>query len=98
MTNLDTQETWVNSEAVTRAVTNLLGMDARQYAQTAMIAQGEFLQILLAKSQERTEIFRRIFGTDLYAIITDDVKEHRRLASGEAAAIQAHAAAAVPYL
>lgn len=95
MTNLDTQETWVNSEAVTRAVTNLLGMDARQYAQTAMIAQGEFLQILLAKSQERTEIFRRIFGTDLYAIITDDVKEHRRLAEAEkAAAIQAYAAAA----
>ena len=31
-----------------------------------MLAQGEFLKILFAESKDRTEIFRRIFDTDIY--------------------------------
>lgn len=51
---------------VTRAVTELLGMEERQFKQIVMIAQGEFLKLLLADSRERSEIFRRVFATDGY--------------------------------
>lgn len=68
---------------VTREVVRMLGMDAGQYAQTAMIAQGEFLRILLASSEERTRIFRRVFGTHLYARIAEGASEHASRANRE---------------
>ncbi|MGI6094096.1 MAG: AAA family ATPase [Lachnospiraceae bacterium] len=51
---------------VTRAVTELLGVDFKQFTQIAMIAQGEFRKLLLADTAERSKIFRRIFHTGLY--------------------------------
>ena len=48
---------------VTAKVEELLGMDRIQYQQISMIAQGEFLKLLYAKGKERSEIFRKIFGT-----------------------------------
>lgn len=48
---------------VTEKVEELLGMDRMQYQQISMIAQGEFLKLLYAKGKERSEIFRKIFGT-----------------------------------
>lgn len=48
---------------VTAKVEELLGMDWIQYQQISMIAQGEFLKLLYAKGKERSEIFRKIFGT-----------------------------------
>ncbi|MFR1758292.1 MAG: hypothetical protein ACLSX2_01145, partial [Christensenellaceae bacterium] len=42
------------------------GMEERQFKQIVMIAQGEFLKLLLADSRERSEIFRRVFATDGY--------------------------------
>ena len=45
------------------AIVDLLGVDRGQFAQIAMIAQGDFLKLLLAKTDERREIFRKIFGT-----------------------------------
>lgn len=41
----------------------IVGLDAGQFTQIAMIAQGDFLQLLLASSRERREIFSRIFDT-----------------------------------
>ena len=48
---------------VTAKVEEILGMDRMQYQQISMIAQGEFLKLLYAKGKERSEIFRKIFGT-----------------------------------
>jgi len=47
-------------------ITDLLGITCSQFKQIAMIAQGEFLELLLAESKDRAEIFRRIFNTDLF--------------------------------
>ncbi|MGI6257415.1 MAG: AAA family ATPase [Anaerovoracaceae bacterium] len=46
-----------------QAIVDLLGVDRGQFAQIAMIAQGDFLKLLLAKTDERREIFRKIFKT-----------------------------------
>ncbi|MEG0214716.1 MAG: SMC family ATPase [Hungatella sp.] len=58
------------SAAVTEAVKTLLGIDYHQFKQISMIAQGEFTQLLVASSKERTQIFRDIFTTGLYDSIT----------------------------
>jgi exonuclease SbcC len=45
----------------------ILGIDAKQFKQICMIAQGEFLELLYADSSSRGAIFRKVFHTDLYA-------------------------------
>lgn len=58
------------SSQVTERVTGLLGLDYRQFRQISMIAQGEFQQLLVSSSKERTQIFRDIFQTRIYDTMT----------------------------
>ncbi len=58
------------STQVTERVTELLGLDYRQFRQISMIAQGEFQQLLVSSSKERTQIFRDIFQTRIYDTMT----------------------------
>ena len=51
-------------------MTELLGLDYRQFRQISMIAQGEFQQLLVSSSKERTQIFRDIFQTRIYDTMT----------------------------
>ena len=44
-------------------IKEILGVDRSQFTQIAMIAQGDFLKLLLAPTEERKEIFRKIFRT-----------------------------------
>lgn len=60
---------------VTAAVTALLGLDRNQFSQIAMIAQGDFLRLLQAKTEDRIKIFREIFQTGRYRQFQDRVKE-----------------------
>ena len=62
------------SSKVTAAIVDLLGIDWRQYKQIAMIAQGEFLQLLTADSVERGAIFRKVFGTQIYEEVQKKLK------------------------
>lgn len=63
------------SKEVTRAVTQILGLDYRQFTQIVMIAQGDFQKLLLADTASRKEIFRRIFHTECYQKLQDCLKE-----------------------
>lgn len=60
--------------AVTAGIKELMGIDYGQFTQIAMIAQGDFLRLLLAGSKERGEIFRKIFNTDLFLSFQDELK------------------------
>ena len=51
---------------VNTAVRELLQIDEKQFAQIAMIAQGEFRELLNARTDKRTGILRTIFMTDGY--------------------------------
>ena len=51
---------------VTTVIEDLLGVDREQFTQIAMLAQGDFLKLLIAPTSERQEIFRRLFQTERY--------------------------------
>ncbi|MGN1382287.1 MAG: AAA family ATPase [Eubacterium sp.] len=51
---------------VDRELQEIMGIDRNQFTQIAMIAQGDFQKLLLAPTQERISIFRRVFGTRPY--------------------------------
>lgn len=63
------------TKQVDAAVKELLHIDAKQFKQIAMIAQGEFWDLLNAKTEERTEILRTIFMTNGYKNIEYKLKD-----------------------
>lgn len=65
---------------VTLKIEDILGIKSDQFKQIAMIAQGEFLKLLLADSKERGEIFRRVFSTNLYQTAQRLLKDRERAA------------------
>ena len=56
-------------------IVEITGLDADQFTQISMIAQGEFLKLLLAESKERKKIFSRIFQTRFYYRIQEELKK-----------------------
>lgn len=59
-------ETVFGTKEVSDEITKILGIDKNQFSQIVMIAQGEFKKFLLAKNNEKVEIFRNIFKTDIF--------------------------------
>ena len=64
---------------VDNAIKEIIGIDRNQFCQIAMIAQGDFLKLLLAPTKERMEIFRHIFKTERFA----DLQERLKRESGK---------------
>ncbi|MDR2538921.1 MAG: SMC family ATPase [Bifidobacteriaceae bacterium] len=60
---------------VNKKIVEILGLTRDQFVQIAMIAQGEFRKVLFASTEERMEIFRRIFSTDNYKKFQERVKQ-----------------------
>ncbi len=59
-------------EADSRIV-SLVGLTKSQFMQVAMIAQGEFMELLRTDSNRKKEIFRKLFHTGIYQDITDEL-------------------------
>lgn len=60
---------------INEKIRSIVGIDREQFSQTAMIAQGEYMKLLLASSKERKEIFSRIFDTGIYGAIQQKLRE-----------------------
>ena len=78
---------------VNTAVKELLHINEKQFKQIVMIAQGEFWDLLNAKTEQRTEILRTIFLTDGYKNIEYKLKDrmdasHRMKENAEKSIIQ----------
>ena len=56
----------------------ILGLNKGQFMQVAMIAQGEFMELLRAKSDDKKVIFRKLFNTELYQNIVDELMNRKR--------------------
>ena len=78
----DGREPVSRSKEVTRAVTELIGLDRKQFTQIAMIAQGEFMKILRAESKQKKEIFRKLFHTEIFEKIVREL-ENRKSEKGK---------------
>ena len=60
---------------VDRAVGGIIGLSREQFAQVAMISQGDFRKLIQADTKERQKIFRDIFGTGLYVLLQNQLKD-----------------------
>lgn len=67
-------EAIVKPTEVNAKIKEILGVDRGQYLQIAMIAQGDFLKLLLAKTEERQKIFRQIFKTEPFLKVQERLK------------------------
>ena len=55
-------------------IIEILGLTAGQFSQIVMIAQGDFLKLLYTKSDERKMIFSKLFRTDIYWKIQENLR------------------------
>ncbi len=63
------------NKEVSAAIQQIIGIDREQFLQIAMIAQGDFLKLLLAKTEDRMKIFRQIFKTERFERIQTQLRE-----------------------
>lgn len=59
------------ADDVNKKIREIIGLDRRQFSQIAMIAQGDFLKLLLADTKDRQAIFRDIFGTGKFLVLQE---------------------------
>ena len=63
---------------VTARIEEILGINKDQFSQIAMLAQGDFLKLLLADTKDRQEIFRELFRTQLYQTLQYRLEDKRK--------------------
>ena len=68
---------------VNAKLVEILGVNFSQYSQIAMIAQGQFRELLLATTKKREEIFRSIFKTSGYLFLQKRLQEETNALYGE---------------
>lgn len=66
----------------------LVGLTKSQFMQVAMIAQGEFMELLRAKSDEKKVIFRKLFHTEIYEKIVEELGKRKKKKSKETDQLQ----------
>lgn len=69
---------FTNSNDVEAKIIELLGITHQQFKQIVMIAQGEFLNLLLSDSKDRGKILRKIFDTSSFEQIQSALKNKLR--------------------
>ena len=75
LTSLDSGEVIEGLKDVNEKVYELLGLTQDQFTQTVMIAQGDFLKILNASSDERRALFQKLFNTSVYSDLQQKLQE-----------------------
>ena len=73
-----------NIREINARLEETVGLTRAQFMQVAMIAQGEFMELLRATSDKKKEIFRRLFGTGKYQAIVEELGRRRKDASENA--------------
>ena len=63
------------TKEVTAKILEILGISRDQFTQIAMIAQGDFMKLLMANTEERRKLFRMIFRTENYKTIQERISK-----------------------
>lgn len=77
-----------NQKETDRKLEEIVGLTKSQFMQVAMIAQGEFMELLRAKSDSKKLIFRKLFHTELFQNIVDELGQRRKEKLSEIAQIR----------
>ena len=72
-----------SKKEVNKAIEEIIGLDKEQFLKIAMIAQGEFRKLLLAPTEDKKKIFRKIFKTDKYEVVQNKLKEQANALYGQ---------------
>lgn len=62
-----------NTAEVDEKIKEILGITKEQFSQIAMIAQGDFMKLLMNDTKDRLELFRKIFRTENYKTLQDRI-------------------------
>ncbi len=65
---------YTKKREVDEQIRNIIGLDANQFRQVTMIAQGEFLKVLNSITEERIAIFSKVFKTGKYRAVQEELK------------------------
>ncbi|HEY2587504.1 MAG TPA: SMC family ATPase [Tepidisphaeraceae bacterium] len=68
---------------VTKYVEELLGFHSEQFRQVMVLPQGKFRELLVASSQQREDILRVLFGTEIYGRMQEALKQRAKAIQGE---------------
>jgi DNA repair protein SbcC/Rad50 len=96
------QGSWVVKEArlaeVNKRVHEVVRLDARQFQQVILLAQGDFEKFLVASSAERSDLLRTLFGTRRFADYADELEKQAKRLQTQLAGIAAQTHADVSSL
>ncbi|MCP1328624.1 AAA family ATPase, partial [Halomonas sp. 707D4] len=67
-----------NVGEATAQIQALLGLDVKQFRQVMVLPQGKFRELLVAPSSEREKIFARLFQTQIFKRIEDELLERSK--------------------
>lgn len=62
---------------VNAQIEGLIGLDFQQFSQLVMIAQGDFMKLLRAKSEEKKKIFSKLFHTEFCRRMIESMQQQR---------------------
>lgn len=74
------------TQEVGTEVRRIVRLDRAQFSQTVVLPQGRFSTFLRAKPDERAQVLRDVFGTELYQRFQDELTELARQARRDVAA------------
>lgn len=61
-----------------KKLAEIVGLTKEQFMQVAMIAQGEFMELLRAKSDDKKVIFRKLFHTEIFKDIVEELGKRKK--------------------
>ena len=76
------QEISTRAQEIGPEIKRLIGLDKQQFLQTVVLPQGEFAKFLRSTGEERKDLLRTIFRTDVYEEVTEQLKAMRIAARG----------------
>ena len=85
-------------KAVTEAVYDIIRVNGEQFSQIAMIAQGDFLKLLLTTTDERIDIFRQLFKTDKFEKLQIELKRQAQELKGKCGESESRACVEVSHV
>ena len=63
---------------VDQKIADLVGLDFDQFTQIVMIAQGDFMKLLRAKSDEKKKIFSKLFHTGMCGRFLEELRKEKK--------------------